>query len=112
MVTTDNLGRSSYFILLGFNIIYFATLFGIIFIKPNYINTFNICVHTFLCLFLMYRFNPLRKNIDVTKYDQIIVFSSAIFLLLNLGIIEIVKTSGLVDNNIMNIFENSTKSSS
>jgi hypothetical protein len=112
MITIGNLGRSSYFMLLCFNIIYFATLFGVIFINPTYINRFNICVHTLLCLFLIYRFNPLRKNIEINKYDQIIVFSSAVFLLLNLGIVEIVKKIFLVDTNIMNIFKNNTKSSS
>jgi hypothetical protein len=45
----DKVGTSSHFILVILNIIYFATLFGVIFVNPTYINIFNICVHTFLC---------------------------------------------------------------
>jgi len=88
---TDKLGISSYILLITFNILYFSTLVGIILINTNYINIFNVIVHSILCLFLMYRFNPLRKNIEIKFYDQIIIFSSAFFLLLNLGIVEVVK---------------------
>jgi hypothetical protein len=108
----DKVGTSSHVLLVILNIIYFGTLFGIIVVNPTYINTFNICVHTFLCLFLIYRFNPLRKNIEVKQYDKVIIFSSAVFLLINLGVVEIVKKLFLIDTNTLNIFENSTKTSS
>jgi len=88
---SDTIGNSSIYILMIFNILYFSTLFGIIYLKSSYIEIFNIIVHSLLCLFLIYRFNPMRKNIVVKKYDQILVFSTSIFLLLNLGIIEYVK---------------------
>jgi len=88
---SDKLGFSSYIALLTFNIIYFSTLFGVLLINTTYIDAFNIVVHSVLCLFLMYRFNPFRKAKEINRYDQIIIFSSALFLLLNLGIIEYVK---------------------
>jgi len=87
----DKIGMSSYLFLGIFNIIYFSALFGIVFFNKQYINFFNIIVHSVLCLFLIYRFHPWRKNIEIKHYDQVIIFSSAVFLLLNLGIIEIVK---------------------
>jgi hypothetical protein len=34
------------------------------------------------------RFNPLRKDIVIKKYDQVFIFSTAIFLLINLGAVE------------------------
>jgi hypothetical protein len=86
------IGLSSYLILVAFNIIYFAALIGIVLINTSYINAFNILIHSILCLFLMIRFNPMRKNIEINKYDQVIIFSSALFLLINLGIIEVIKT--------------------
>jgi hypothetical protein len=88
----DKAGLSSYLLLVLFNIVYFGSLVGIVLINPQYINVFNIIVHGILCLFLMYRFNPLRKNIEINRFDQTIIFSTAIFLLLNLGIVEVIKT--------------------
>jgi hypothetical protein len=88
----DKVGMSSYFLLVAFNIVYFGALLGVVLINTAYINTFNIIVHIVLCLFLMYRFNPMHKNIVIKEYDKVIIFSSALFLLLNLGIVEIIKT--------------------
>jgi len=109
-IITDKVGFSTYALLFIFNIIYFGTLIGIIFLNTDYINTFNLIVHTLLCLFLMYRFNPLRKNVEIKHYDQIIIFSTAVFLLLNLGIIKIIKTK-IIDGQKMFLNTN-TKSSS
>jgi hypothetical protein len=97
----DKLGFSSYLTLVIFNIIYFSTLFGILIINTTYIDAFNIAVHIILCLFLMYRFNPFRTAREINKYDQIIIFSSASFLLLNLGIVEYVKKIFDGENNIL-----------
>uniref|UniRef100_A0A6C0JGF4 Uncharacterized protein n=1 Tax=viral metagenome TaxID=1070528 RepID=A0A6C0JGF4_9ZZZZ len=88
LFTDDYIGNSSVYLLFGFNMIYFATLFGIVYVNSSYINVFNIVVHVILCLFLIVRFNPLRKDIVIKKYDQVFIFSTAIFLLLNLGVIE------------------------
>jgi hypothetical protein len=108
----DKIGMSSHFVLIIFNLIYFSALFGIVFINSTYIDIFNIIVHSFLCLFLMYRFNPLRKNIELKHYDQVIIFSSAFFLLLNLGVVEFVKTGFSNGENILNKLKTNTKSSS
>lgn len=88
----DKAGFSSYLLLVLFNIVYFGSLLGIVLINTDYINVFNIIVHGILCLFLMYRFNPMRKNIEINRFDQTIIFSSALFLLVNLGIVESIKT--------------------
>ena len=101
-------GASFYLLLIFFNAIYFLTIFGIVYVDASYLNTFNIAVHTILCLFLIYRFNPMRKSIEITKYDQTIIFSISIFLLVNMGIIETLK-SLYVDGTIL--FTNDTKSS-
>jgi hypothetical protein len=86
----DKVGVSSYLLLVVFNIVYFGSLLGIVLINTEYINIFNIIIHSVLCLFLMYRFNPMNKNIEIKKYDQVIIFSSALFLLVNLGIVEFI----------------------
>jgi len=86
----DKVGRH-YYILIAFNLIYFASLAGIVFTNITYINYFNIGIHILLCLILMYRFNPLRKNIALKEYDQILIFSTSVFLLLNMGVAEFIK---------------------
>jgi len=87
----DKVGISSYLLLITFNIVYFGALLGIVLINSAYINIFNVIVHSVLCLFLMYRFNPMNKVTEIKKYDQVIIFSSALFLILNLGIVEFIK---------------------
>ena len=87
----DKVGISSYLLLVIFNVLYFGALAGVVYINTAYIDVFNVIVHTILCLFLMYRFNPMHKNIVIKDYDKVIIFSSALFLLLNLGIVEVVK---------------------
>jgi hypothetical protein len=89
--TIDKFGKYYKYIVVGFNIIYFATLIGIVSINVKYLSTFNICIQSIICLFLIYRFNPLRENIRLKSYDSTIIFSSAIFLLFNLGVTEILK---------------------
>ena len=86
----DKIGISSYLLLILFNILYFGALFGVVVINTSYINTFKIFVHSILCLFLMYKFNPMQKNIILKDYDAAIIFSSAFFLLLNLGVVEVI----------------------
>jgi hypothetical protein len=97
----DKLGRH-YYILIAFNIIYFASLAGVVFINVTYINYFKNSIHILLCLILIYRFNPLRKNIVLKEYDQILIFSTSVFLLFNMGVAEYIK-SYLVKNAEINM---------
>ena len=95
----DKIGRNNY-ILIIFNIIYFSSLIGIAYINISYITFFKIVIHTLLCLILIYRFNPLRKNVALKEYDSILIFSTATFLLLNMGIVESIKNFYIKNNNI------------
>jgi len=97
----DKLGLTNYLLLVVFNIIYIVTIAGILIVNSEYINNFNIIVHSLLCLFLMYRFNPIKKTIEIKYYDQVIIFSTALFLLLNLGIVEFIKTRILDGKNLL-----------
>jgi hypothetical protein len=44
-----------------------------------------------VCSFLLFRFNPLREKNHLREIDSRIIFSSSLFLLLNMGVIEIIK---------------------
>ena len=72
-----------------FYLLYFGTLSGIIFFNMEYLNTFKILMHSFICLFLLIRFHPFREH-TVSKYDARIIFASAVILLFNTGIIDII----------------------
>jgi hypothetical protein len=97
----DNFGHYFVNIIIIFHTIYFIVLFGIITINITYINNFNIFIHTFVCIFLIIRFNPLREKNHLRNHDSNIIFSIALFLLLNLSIIETIKK--VFSNEIKNI---------
>lgn len=76
----------------------FVSFFGIFYINPSHIDILANFIHIFICLFLLYRFNPFRKPI-FTEFDQKIIFSTAILLLLNLGFAEFFKQKFLENVN-------------
>ena len=78
-------------VILIFHTLYFAVIFGIITINIAYLNSFNVFIHSLVCLFLIFRFNPLREKNRLKEHDSDIIFSSSLFLLLNLGVVEGIK---------------------
>jgi hypothetical protein len=68
---------------------YVALFFGILYIDEKYIRNLSILVQFGVCLFLIYRFSPLRKITEITKLDRSIIFYCATFLLLNVVAIQI-----------------------
>lgn len=85
-----------------FYLLYFGTLSGIIFFNAEYLNTFKIIMHSFICLFLLLRFHPFREH-TVSKYDARIIFASAVILMLNTGIVEFINTKITEYKNVVNI---------
>jgi hypothetical protein len=65
---------SSYFI-------YFLGLFGIVYIQPSYLSTFDFLVKICVSVFLIYRFNHFRKDFLCNHLDKIVVFNAGVFLL-------------------------------
>jgi hypothetical protein len=63
----------------------FTTLavLGISVTAPKYADIIDFYLSVYICLFLMYRFNPLRTNIKCTNFDKRIIFSSSILILLS-----------------------------
>lgn len=49
--------------------------------SPKYLDDLNSYIRIYICLFLIWRFNPLRKTITFTDLDRKIVFSAGIFIL-------------------------------
>lgn len=86
----DYIGDYYLFILFWFHITYFSVIFGIVTLDIHLLNLFNIFIHTLICVFLIMRFNPFRDTNKLRPSDSSIIFSSSLFLLLNMGVIEVI----------------------
>ena len=64
--------------------VYFLTSVGIISYIPEYINNWHYIVQIFLCTFLMYRYNPFRKEYKFDVDDAKMIFGACLILLINL----------------------------
>jgi hypothetical protein len=87
----DFLGHYLIKTLLIFHIIYFAIVFGIVTFNIDYLNILNYAIHTTVCIFLIIRFNPFREKNYLHPNDPKIIFSTSVFLLLNMFVMEIIK---------------------
>ena len=48
---------------------------------PEYLKSLDYYVRIYICLFLMWRFNPLRSSYEFTELDRKIAFSAGAFIL-------------------------------
>jgi len=65
------------------HIFYILVFFGIYTVNPIYIDVLNILIQTFIGVFLVVRFFPLRKYV-LREFDGHIIFGAGSFLLTNL----------------------------
>ena len=87
----DYFGEYYLHLLFWFHVTYFAVIFGIVTLDIHLLNSFNVFMHSLVCIFLILRFNPLRDKNKLRPNDSNIIFSSSLFLLLNMGIVEVIK---------------------
>jgi len=62
-------------------ILIFLSAIGFSETAPEYLANLDYYVKIYVCLFLIWRFNPLRSNIKFTDLDRKIAFSAGIFIL-------------------------------
>lgn len=63
---------------------YFLLIISALGLSENaliYLNNLSYYVKIYICLFLIWRFNPLRTNYEFTDLDRRIAFSSGLFIL-------------------------------
>ena len=60
--------------------LYILIITGISVSAPEYLETFDTYVKVYVSLFLLWRFNFLRKNMPLTELDRKIGFSAGVFL--------------------------------
>lgn len=79
-----------YMVLLSY-VLYFVAMFGIYNYNPAYLKDLSEFLKYYICFILIYQFHPFRVS-TFDRDDQMIVFSSALFLLSTTGINEILRT--------------------
>ena len=62
-------------------ILLLLTLFGVSKCAPEYLSYLDYYVRIYICLFLLWRFNPLRDKIHFTRLDAKISFNAGLFIL-------------------------------
>jgi len=99
-----NTSTNAYHIQELFFTFFLATSYALIFVSylgfynsaPEYLSKMNYYFNIYLCLFLLWRFNPFRKLDTFTELDRKIAFSAGVFIMtttaLNQYIIEIQNT--------------------
>jgi hypothetical protein len=85
-----------------FHVAYVLLFIGLFQFNTEYLSILDISIQTFICIFLIIRFNPFRKHI-LRPSDAQIIFGSATFLLLNLGFVKLFNKQLL--NNVESIIK-------
>jgi hypothetical protein len=70
----------SFFVTLSYLLLFISAL-GISDKAIVYLNSASYYVRIYICLFLIWRFNPLRKHYEFTDLDRKIAFSAGLFIL-------------------------------
>ena len=68
------------FIYISYALLFISAL-GISQTAPKYLDSMEYYVRIYICLFLMWRFNPLREKVEFTELDRKIAFSAGLFIL-------------------------------
>jgi hypothetical protein len=90
-------------ILLALHASLFFIFIGVVYINPNLVETVSNSVRLFVSMFLIIRFNPLRKYV-LHKYDGQVIFTAALFLLTNEAISKyILSTRNNAEKSIIKI---------
>ncbi len=69
-----------FFILISYFLIIISA-FGLSRSAPKYLDVLDYYVRIYICLFLIWRFNPLRTYYEFTELDRKIAFSAGVFIL-------------------------------
>ena len=74
------------------HIAYLAIFFGVVLFDVAHLRRLSTAVQLGVCLFLIWRFFPLRTMREITRLDRSIIFYCATFLFMNVTAVEAYKT--------------------
>jgi hypothetical protein len=84
------------------------SIFGISNTAPQYLNSLDYYVRVYICLFLIWRFNPFRTKYEFTDLDRKIAFSAGVFILTTTAINKYIlyfKNKGKSLFNVVNVHD-------
>jgi hypothetical protein len=91
-----------FFILISWLLIIISNL-GISKLAPRFLEELDYYIRIYICLFLMWRFNPFRKHYEFTKLDRKIAFSAGLLIFTSTTLNQyVLKAETLVKNLIKN----------
>ena len=68
------------FIVVSYTLI-LLSFFGLYDLAPKVLSSIDYYVRIYICLFLIWRFNPFRTHIEFNELDRKIAFSAGLFIL-------------------------------
>jgi len=72
---------------------------------PKYLQSLDYYIRIYICLFLIWRFNPFRSQYEFTNLDRQIVFSGGILILTTTALNQyLINIKDYIKNYIKNIF--------
>ncbi len=99
----ETVKRPTFLFTIGITYVSYIFIFlGISYLLPTYIRAISNVMHLVICLFLIYKFNPLRKNQQLTETDANLIFFTAVFIILSTGITEFALA---FFNSLKNVFK-------
>jgi hypothetical protein len=99
----ESVKRPTFLFTIGITYVSYIFIFlGISYLLPTYIRAISNVMHLVICLFLIYKFNPLRKNQQLTETDANLIFFTAVFIILSTGITEFALA---FFNSLKNVFK-------
>jgi hypothetical protein len=85
----ENIKKPTFLFTMGITYISYIFIFlGVSYLLPNYIRTISNVMHLLICLFLIYKFNPLRNTQQITDTDKNMIFFAALFIIMSTSITE------------------------
>jgi len=93
------------FIFLSYLFLIFS-LFGISLIPSNIFFDVNNVVRIYICLFLMWRFNPFRSHFEFTNLDRKIAFTAGVIILSTTALNKYLNDSKNLFKNMFNLNSN------
>ena len=88
-----------FFIIISWGTIVISTL-GYSYLTSSFLDTLDHYVKIYICLFLIWRFNPLRSRYNFTDLDRKIAFTAGLFILTTTALNQYIQSSETVIKNL------------
>lgn len=104
----ESIKKPTFLFTVGITYVSYIFIFlGISYMLPTYIRAISNIAHLAICLFLIYKFNPLRSNQQLTETDSNLIFFAAVFIIMSTSITEFALS---FFNSMKRVFKNDLSS--